>query len=495
MVHITVFLMVKNEQKRLHVSLDSIRKFADSLCIFDTGSTDDTMNIIRNFCEETKIPLRLMEGGFTDFSTSRNVGLDFVETFSDVDYILQMDCNDELVGGDKLRKFSEDFTKEDKQVFTGFMVTQQWRSNQVLGIIDKNDYEMKLKLLHETEKLLQTESGKASTALLEHKKLQEAEVKKCILTTTKEDKYFNMRFIRARTGWRYRGVVHEYMKNCNYEEMEWSTIYRISDPDIYLYQDRTQDDDKSSKRFPRDKKLLLDEYKKDPTEPRTVFYLAQTCSCTNEYEDSYYYYKIRSGLEGFQEEKFHSFLRMGDIGSKHLNLNWHTSLSNYMKAFEHSKRAEPLVKIAEFYRLANDFITGFMFIDMACNLLYPEKCILFVDKYIYDYERWHLMGILSWYACTFCEIETPYKTYIFTRGKYACMKALESNPKQKIDQDNLNFYLDTERNNNQSSKGTGKLEFIKQQIDELRLRFPTAIDKELQHKAEMLWRRKNKKEK
>ena len=49
MVHIAVLMMVKNETKRLNVSLNSIKDFADSLVIFDTGSTDDTIELIETW--------------------------------------------------------------------------------------------------------------------------------------------------------------------------------------------------------------------------------------------------------------------------------------------------------------------------------------------------------------------------------------------------------------------------------------------------------------
>ena len=57
MVHIAVLLMVKNEKKRLHVSLESVKDFADSLVIFDTGSTDNTIEICKEFSEKYNIPL------------------------------------------------------------------------------------------------------------------------------------------------------------------------------------------------------------------------------------------------------------------------------------------------------------------------------------------------------------------------------------------------------------------------------------------------------
>ena len=67
MVHIAVLIMVKNEKKRLHVTLESIKNFADSLFIFDTGSTDNTIEICKEFSKKNKIPLRLKEGEFVNF--------------------------------------------------------------------------------------------------------------------------------------------------------------------------------------------------------------------------------------------------------------------------------------------------------------------------------------------------------------------------------------------------------------------------------------------
>ena len=58
-------------------------------------------------------------------------------------------------------------------------------------------------------------------------------------------------------------------------------------------------------------------------------------------------------MEGFQEEKFHALLRCGDISEKLLH-DWGDSMDWYMKAFQHSQRAEPIVKIAEHYKYMAD---------------------------------------------------------------------------------------------------------------------------------------------
>ena len=108
-VHIAVLIMAKNEKKRLHVTLESIKNIADSLIFFDTGSEDNTIDIAREFCEKNKIPFRLKQGIFVNYSVSRNESLDFADSFEDVDYIILMDVNDELRGVEYLRKSAETY--------------------------------------------------------------------------------------------------------------------------------------------------------------------------------------------------------------------------------------------------------------------------------------------------------------------------------------------------------------------------------------------------
>jgi glycosyltransferase involved in cell wall biosynthesis len=452
MVHIAVLLMVKNEKKRLHVSLNSIEKFADSLVIFDTGSTDNTIEICREFSERTKIPLRLKEGTFVNFSVSRNESLDFADTFDDIDFLLLLDVNDELRNGTQLRKCAEEYIDNKS---TGFLLCQEWFSGSY-------------------------------------------------------DKYFNVRFIKAHQKWRYVGSVHEYIKTFD-EENDKHPIVKLPDS-IVLYQDRTQDDDKSGKRFHRDKELLYTDYKKDPTEPRTVFYLAQTCSCLNQIDEALFYYKIRTTLDGFQEEKFHSLLRSGELSQK-LGHDWYDSFVWYMKAYEHSQRVEPLLFISIYYINIKNWILAYTFLKLACNLFYPKEAILFVNKNDYDYKRWHLMGIVAYYVGQYID------------GKNACIIALEyckvsGDPRINTDLDNKNlqFYLEKEReigernptnldqqirqrqqqrqqeqHDTTTTKIITRKQFVDEKMIEIQKEHPNLTPKQIHTRANMLWKNKQQK--
>lgn len=446
MVHIAALLMVKNEKKRLQITLNSVVGFVDSLVIFDTGSTDNTIEICKEFSERTNIPLRLKEGSFVNFSISRNESLDFADSFPDIDYLLLLDTNDELRNGKQLRQCAEEYVGNPS---TGFLLCQEWFSGSY-------------------------------------------------------DKYFNVRFIKAHQKWRYIGSVHEYIKTSD-EENDKHPIVKLPDS-IVLYQDRTQDDDKSGKRFTRDKELLYEDYKKDPTEPRTVFYLAQTCSCLNQIDESLFYYKIRSTLEGFQEEKFHAFLRSGELSQK-LGHDWHDSFIWFIKAFEHSQRVEPLLYISIYYINIKLWTLAYTFLKLACNLPYPTDAILFVNKNDYDYKRWHLMGIVAYYVGQYMD------------GKNACKIAIDYtknnndvNINYDLDEKNLKFYIDKEtellgrvhqpavaqqqqqeRQQQLLSHAQTRKQFVDEQSLEIQKAHPNLTPKQVFTRANMLWKNKQKK--
>ena len=433
--HIAVLMMVKNEKKRLHVSLESVKDIADSIVIYDTGSTDNTLEIAETFAKKHNILLRIKNGEFINFEVSRNVALDFADTFEDIEYILMLDTNDELREYKLLREYIETHKNEDK---SAYLVSQEWWSGHL-------------------------------------------------------NKYYNVRLIKARKGWRYVGVVHEYI--CNSDKIEDDKKERLPE-NIVLYQDRTQDDDKTGKRFHRDEILLKNEYIKNPVEPRTVFYLAQTYSCLNDTENALYYYKIRTTLVGFYEERFESFLKCGEFSEK-LKLDWHDCMAWYMKAFELIPRVEPLIKIGEHYRSIENWVLAYTFLSLSCKLKYPEECILFVDRLSYEYKRWHLLGISAFYAGFIQE------------GKAACKMAIENGTRLNMDVErdrkNLEIYENREKEiaetknqplqsqpSPQPNHVVTKNEFINYKIQELKKENPKSTDKQLQQIAKVLWKNKAK---
>jgi len=113
---ITLSMIVKNEQKVIMRCLESVVNYIDFFVIMDTGSSDDTPNIIANFFKDRGVKGVLIQGEFKNFSYARNKCLQLAYKISPSKYILLIDSDMILKVGD----FSFHHITED-----GYYITQQ----------------------------------------------------------------------------------------------------------------------------------------------------------------------------------------------------------------------------------------------------------------------------------------------------------------------------------------------------------------------------------
>jgi glycosyltransferase involved in cell wall biosynthesis len=247
-------------------------------------------------------------------------------------------------------------------------------------------------------------------------------------TSTETISFFNVKFIRAPTSLRYKGRVHEYLDGCG----QVCTI-----DDFYLFQDKTADDDKSKNRWARDKIILQQEHENNPNDTRTLFYLAQTHACLNENSLAYEFYEKRTkSIGGFEEERYYSFFECGKLAEILFDDN--TAIDWYTRAVRHSLRCEPLIATCKILRKTDNFRLAYIYAKLACELSDP-KALLFVDREIYDYERWHILGIVAYYAAETAET-SEMKIDMMTAGRDACKRAVAVGKNIDIDAKNLQFY-------------------------------------------------------
>jgi len=89
-------MIVKDESHVILRVLNSIYKYIDYWAIVDTGSTDGTQDIIKNFFAEKNIPGELIQSEWVDnFSTSRNMTLEAVEKVTE--YGIWIDADEEFI--------------------------------------------------------------------------------------------------------------------------------------------------------------------------------------------------------------------------------------------------------------------------------------------------------------------------------------------------------------------------------------------------------------
>lgn len=90
-------MIVKNEAKIILNTLKSLAPYIDYYIIFDTGSLDETPEIIRGFFEQEKIPGELHFIDFINFEQARNTALQAAQASKiEFDYIFLCDADLEL---------------------------------------------------------------------------------------------------------------------------------------------------------------------------------------------------------------------------------------------------------------------------------------------------------------------------------------------------------------------------------------------------------------
>jgi glycosyltransferase involved in cell wall biosynthesis len=98
-------MIVRNESARIIRALDSVRPFITTFAILDTGSTDNTVELIRDWGIKHGINGIVGMGAFVNFSQARNQALDLGRSWVKrhrfeeplTDYLLLMDADMELV--------------------------------------------------------------------------------------------------------------------------------------------------------------------------------------------------------------------------------------------------------------------------------------------------------------------------------------------------------------------------------------------------------------
>jgi hypothetical protein len=96
---LTLTMILKDEAATIAKTLRSVKHYIDRWVILDTGSTDNTKEIVRQ--ELADIPGELYEEPFVDFATTRNRGLDLCREVTE--WILYLDADDEFLDPGGLR--------------------------------------------------------------------------------------------------------------------------------------------------------------------------------------------------------------------------------------------------------------------------------------------------------------------------------------------------------------------------------------------------------
>jgi glycosyltransferase involved in cell wall biosynthesis len=313
-----------------------------SFFIFDTGSTDRTIEVTQEFFDEYGITDGyIVQEPFIDFATSRNRALDLAE---------------------------EKFPKAAFMV----MLDAEWYLNDAKSLVDF----CQMCLL----------KGESYSSYMIH-----------IINEALDN--YTCRLIRCGHGVRFLGVVHEVIPQSIYirvpdsiyfeylpahEGAEKTAARFVRDRELLL---------KEHQKKPWCTRTLfyLARTCEDLGDLRAAydFYKIRVNMVGWDEEDFIAKYRMGETIKKLVLKK------------RDDNYTWSEALEYYLKAYEvRPHRIEPLVAIADYYVYNDQMDLAFLFARRAAEVEYPND-ILFVEKYLYNYYRYELLARCAWYINEF----------------------------------------------------------------------------------------------
>ena len=90
-------MIVKNESKIIERCLNSVKPLIDYVCIIDTGSTDDTVNVINNWMQSNNVDGEVVFEPWKDFAYNRSFAMKKIREKKYIDYALMIDADEILM--------------------------------------------------------------------------------------------------------------------------------------------------------------------------------------------------------------------------------------------------------------------------------------------------------------------------------------------------------------------------------------------------------------
>ena len=355
----------KDESHIIEKMLSSIKGVADLIVATDTGSTDGTQDLIRNFGKENNIPTYVFDRPFDDFEKSRNHSM---QKLRDVVQELGWDAN-------KVHGFWIDCDET-------LIVDPKFDKNQFT-----NDLYM-------------------------------------INTYIGPMKYTRNTFFRVSLPFRWYGPVHEFIV-CDKKDITSGLATGVH-VDVKMEGNSWKGNIAAkykSHAFVLEK--YIDENRQDP---RWIFYLAQSyhdsASVSDNFEEnqerlrrSLKYYRERTErLDGYAEEIYYAQFRIGTI-MRNLEDPWNLTHQELLKAYAMDPlRGESIKVIIDYYLQMGEWHMAYLYTKFAKENFhgknpYPNR-LLFVDEALYVWKFAESHAAASFYTGRKEEAKASYEEIV-----------------------------------------------------------------------------------
>jgi glycosyltransferase involved in cell wall biosynthesis len=351
----------KDESHVIETMLESAKGLVDLIVVNDTGSTDGTQQIIKNFGEKYNIPTYVFERPFDDFEKSRNHAMQMLrEVVKDLGWDASkvhgfwFDCDETLVIDTKFNK--DQFTKDLYMI------------NTYIG----------------------------------------------------QMKYTRNTFFKVSKPFRWYGPVHEFIV-CDEQNITSGLAEGIS-VDVKMTGSSWQGD--ISKKYLSHAHKLEAYIAENRQDPRWIFYTAQSFHDSASMKDNkdenderlrraiHYYRERVSRNDGYPEELYYSQYRIGTI-MRILDEPWNMTHQELLKAYAMDPlRAESIKVIIDYYLQMNEWHMAYLYTKFAKTNFhmknpYPSR-LLFVDEATYVWKIAEAHSAACYYTNRMEEAKSAY---------------------------------------------------------------------------------------
>lgn len=337
MVNFVLCMIVKNESKIIDRCIESSIKLPLSgISICDTGSTDNTVDLISQYGSKSNINTVVWHHKWEDFGRNR----------------------------------SQSFTS-----LVQFCKERELPLKETYGVLLDADMVLRIGKNFKPETL--TKAGYR------------------IFQRTPNMEYSNMRLVRCDVKWVCLTETHEYWaQDCSAGDPEQECGDLDTD---FMYIDDLNDGGSKSDKYERDIKLLLKGLEEFPDSDRRMFYLANSYKDCGKFAEAIPWYRKRIEKKGWIEEVFYAKFHMGKCYE--LLGDHETAAGCYIEAWNYyPRRAESLHALANMYRKMGKNNAGYMFAKEGLKIPYPKGDMLFIANGVYDYDLKYELSICAFYV-------------------------------------------------------------------------------------------------
>jgi glycosyltransferase involved in cell wall biosynthesis len=378
-------MIVKNESRIITRLLNSVKDIIDCYCICDTGSTDNTIELIEQFGQEHNLPGKVIQEPFRNFEYNRSHALRACDAM-DADFVLLLDADmifwkNPKITGEKFKQLLVNhgafyiFQGSNSMYYKNTRIVKNKSGFYYKGVtheyVEVPGYLTQGIVVKDIVFIQDIGDGGAKS----DKFARDVRLLKDGLDKNPYNERYMFYLANSLKDLAGTQVYQSYEQAGKLDSMlnEWKTQFEhVDDMDIIMNSIREQ------------KQAFLEKIKESE---KKLKYEAIT----------YYQKRIEAG--GFWEEVWYSYYNMGKLyfQLEEVEKAVHCLQRSYIL---YPQRVENLYEIIKYYREKGENEMAAHFYTMAHEscMKYPSRDYLFIQKDVYDYKLDYEMTIIGYYT-------------------------------------------------------------------------------------------------